>query len=162
MLLTPQDKISKITIIPTTKGAGGYTLTIPEDSNYYRADYLKNRIKILLAGRAAEEIIFGKDKISTGAESDISKSTDFALKMISEYGMGNTLGLVKLSSLGELNSSFGNPIIEECKELIDQLYKETLSLLTDNKALLEEITLKLLNQETLYENELKEIPNKNI
>ena len=67
MLLLPQDKVSKITIIPTTKGAGGYTLTIPEDSNYHRIDYLKNKIKVSLGGRAAEEIIFGKDKISTGA-----------------------------------------------------------------------------------------------
>ena len=115
MLLLPKDKISKITIIPTTKGAGGYTLTIPEDNNYHRADYLRNKIKVLLAGRAAEEITFGKSKISTGAENDISHSTDIALKMITEYGMGEILGLVKLSSVGSLYSSYGNLVIEECK-----------------------------------------------
>ncbi|SFU83396.1 cell division protease FtsH [Clostridium sp. DSM 8431] len=157
LLLTPQDKISKITIIPTTKGAGGYTLTIPEDNNYYRADYLKNRIKILLAGRASEEIIFGKDKITTGAESDISKSTEFALKIIAEYGMGKTLGLIKLSTLGNLSSSFGSPVIEECKELIDTLYTETLELLNSNKEVLQELATKLLDKETLYEEELYEI-----
>jgi len=157
MLLLPKDKISKITIIPTTKGAGGYTLTIPEDNNYHRADYLRNKIKVLLAGRAAEEITFGKSKISTGAENDISHSTDIALKMITEYGMGEILGLVKLSSVGSLYSSYGNLVIEECKEFIDILYDETLSLLNDNKTLLNKIALNLLEKETLHEDEIERL-----
>lgn len=157
ILLLPKDKISKITIIPTTKGAGGYTLTIPEDNNYHRADYLKNKIKVLLAGRASEEITFGKSKISTGAENDISHSTDIALKMITEYGMGETLGLVKLSSVGSLYSSYGNLVIEECKEFIDILYDETLSLLMDNKTLLNKIALNLLEKETLHEDEIEKL-----
>jgi len=157
IMLLPQDKISKITIIPTTKGAGGYTLTIPEDSNYHRADYLKNKIKVLLGGRAAEELIFGKDKVSTGAENDISNSTDIALKMISEYGMGETLGLVKLSSVGSLYSSYGNLVIEECKKFIDILYKETLILLKENENLLNNIALNLLEKETLHDDEIDKI-----
>ena len=157
MLLLPKDKISKITIIPTTKGAGGYTLTIPEDNNYHRADYLRNKIKVLLAGRAAEEITFGKSKISTGAENDISHSTDIALKMITEYGMGEILGLVKLSSVGSLYSSYGNLVIEECKEFIDILYDETLSLLNDNKTLLNKIALNVLEKETLHEDEIERL-----
>lgn len=160
-LLLPQDKISKITIIPTTKGAGGYTLTIPEDSNYHRFDYLKNKIKVLLAGRAAEELIFGKDKISTGAENDISNSTDLALKMISEYGMGETLGLVKLSSVGSLYSSYGNLVIKECKNFIDSLYKETIILLKENENLLNSIALNLLEKETLHDNEIDKILKNN-
>lgn len=157
MLLLPNDKVSKITIIPTTKGAGGYTLTIPEDKSYHRIDYLKNKIKVSLGGRAAEEIIFGKDKISTGAHGDLSQTTDIALKMISEYGMGDTLGLIKLSSVGSLYSSYGNPVIEECKNLVNELYKETLELLNENKSSLEKIALELLDKETLYEDELKMI-----
>ncbi|EHJ00664.1 ATP-dependent metalloprotease FtsH [Clostridium sp. DL-VIII] len=157
MLLLPQDKVSKITIIPTTKGAGGYTLTIPEDHSYHRIDYLKNKIKVSLGGRAAEEIIFGKDKISTGAYGDISQSTDIALKMITEYGMGETLGLIKLSSVGSLYSSYGNPVIEECKNLVNELYEETLKLLKENITSLEKIALKLLEEETLYEDGLKKL-----
>ena len=157
MLLLPQDKVSKITIIPTTKGAGGYTLTIPEDTNYHRIDYLKNKIKVSLGGRAAEEIIFGKDKISTGAHGDISQSTDIALKMVTEYGMGETLGLIKLSSVGSLYSSYGNPVIEECKNLVNELYEETLKLLNANRASLEKIALELLEKETLYEDELNKL-----
>ncbi|MFT8348806.1 ATP-dependent metallopeptidase FtsH/Yme1/Tma family protein [Clostridium saccharoperbutylacetonicum] len=155
MLLLPNDTVSKITIIPTTKGAGGYTLTIPEDKSYHRIDYLKNKIKVSLGGRAAEEIIFGKDKISTGAHGDLSQTTDIALKMISEYGMGDTLGLIKLSSVGSLYSSYGNPVIEECKNLVNELYKETLELLNENRSSLEKIALELLDKETLYEDELK-------
>lgn len=154
MLLLPQDKVSKITIIPTTKGAGGYTLTIPEDTNYHRIDYLKNKIKVSLGGRAAEELIFGKDKISTGAHGDISQTTDIALKMVTEYGMGETLGLIKLSSVGSLYSSYGNPVIEECKNLVDKLYEETIELLKENKDALDKIALDLLEKETLYEEEL--------
>lgn len=157
LILTPQDKVSKITIIPTTKGAGGYTLTIPEDNSYYRIDYLKNRIKVMLGGRAAEEIIFGKDKITTGAEGDISQTTDTVLKMVAEYGMGETLGLVKLSSLGSLASGYGNAVIEECKKLVDTLYEETVELLTENKDKLEKIAMELLDKETLYADELDEI-----
>lgn len=157
MLLLPNDKVSKITIIPTTKGAGGYTLTIPEDKSYHRIDYLKNKIKVSLGGRAAEEIIFGKDKISTGAYGDISQSTDIALKMVTEYGMGETLGLIKLSSVGSLYSSYGNPVIEECKNLVDKLYEETLELLKENRDTLDKIALELLRKETLYEDELKKL-----
>jgi len=157
MLLLPQDKVSKITIIPTTKGAGGYTLTIPEDTSYHRIDYLKNKIKVSLAGRAAEEIIFGKDKISTGAHGDISQSTDIALKMVTEYGMGETLGLIKLSSVGSLYSSYGNPVIEECKNLVNKLYEETLELLKENRNSLDKIAIELLEKETLYEDELNNL-----
>jgi len=157
MLLLPQDKVSKITIIPTTKGAGGYTLTIPEDRSYHRIDYLKNKIKVSLGGRAAEEIIFGKDKISTGAHGDISQSTDIALKMVTEYGMGETLGLIKLSSVGSLYSSYGNPVIEECKNLVNTLYEETLELLKENRDSLDKIALELLEKETLYEDDLNKL-----
>ncbi|HEY5525817.1 MAG TPA: ATP-dependent metallopeptidase FtsH/Yme1/Tma family protein [Clostridium sp.] len=157
MLLLPQDKVSKITIIPTTKGAGGYTLTIPEDSNYHRMDYLNNKIKVSLGGRAAEEIIFGKDKVSTGAVGDLSQSTDIALKMITEYGMGETLGLIKLSSVGSLYSSYGNPVLEECKNLVNKLYEETLELLKENRDSLDKIALGLLDKETLYEDQLHKL-----
>lgn len=157
MLLLPEDTVSKITIIPTTKGAGGYTLTIPEDKSYHRIDYLKNKIKVSLGGRAAEEIIFGKDKISTGAHGDISQSTDIALKMVAEYGMGETLGLIKLSSVGSLYNSYGNPVIEECKNLVDKLYEETLELLKENRASLDKIAQELLEKETLYEDELNKL-----
>ncbi|WP_250455337.1 ATP-dependent metallopeptidase FtsH/Yme1/Tma family protein [Clostridium tertium] len=162
LIKTPEDKVSKITIIPTTKGAGGYTLTIPKDSSYQRLDYLKNRIMVLLGGRAAEEIIFGQDKISTGAQGDLSQTTEMAMSMISEYGMGKTLGLLKLSSLGPLSNSYGNPVVEECRELVNSLYGETLELLKENKEILNKIAMNLIDQETLDEKEIYSIFNKKL
>lgn len=160
LIKTPEDIVSKITIIPTTKGAGGYTLTIPKDSSYQRLDYLKNRIMVLLGGRAAEELIFGKERISTGAEGDLSKTTEIAMSMISEYGMGNTLGLLKLSSLGQLSNSYGNPVVEECRELVNSLYKETINVLRANKETLDKIAKELLDKETLDKERIYSIFNK--
>ena len=162
LIKTPEDKVSKITIIPTTKGAGGYTLTVPKDSSYQRLDYLKNRIMVLLGGRAAEEIIFGQDKISTGAQGDLSQTTEMAMSMISEYGMGKTLGLLKLSSLGPLSNSYGNPVVEECRELVNSLYGETLELLKENKEILNKIAMNLIDEETLDEKEIYSIFNKKL
>ncbi len=162
LIKTPEDKVSKITIIPTTKGAGGYTLTIPKDSSYQRLDYLKNRIMVLLGGRAAEEIIFGQDKISTGAQGDLSQTTEMAMSMISEYGMGKTLGLLKLSSLGPLSNSYGNPVVGECRELVNSLYGETLELLKENKEILNKIAMNLIDEETLDEKEIYSIFNKKL
>lgn len=149
LLKTPEDKVSKVSIIPTTKGAGGYTLTIPKDSSYYRLDYLKNRIMVSLGGRAAEEIIFGLNKISTGAQGDLTQTTEMAMSMIAEYGMGENLGLLKLSSLGNLSTSLGNVVVEECRELVNSLYNDTLNVLKSNKKLLDIIALELMDKEVL-------------
>lgn len=77
--------------------------------------------------------------------------------MITEYGMGETLGLIKLSSVGSLYSSYGNPVIDECKKLVDQLYEETLELLRENRDSLDKIALELLEKESLYEDELNKL-----
>ena len=155
LIKIPEEHISKISIIPTTKGAGGYTITIPKDSNYQRINYLKSKIMVLLGGRASEEIIFGKDAISTGAQGDLGQVTDIAIAMISEYGMGESLGLLKLSNLGNLTSSYGNIIVDEAKLLIDDLYKLTLGILKENKELLDTLALSLLENETLHEEDIE-------
>lgn len=154
MIMVPEDNVSKITIIPTTKGAGGYTLTIPKDSNYQRVDYIKKKIMVLLGGRAAEEIVFGKDKISTGAQGDIGQTTDMAMAMLTEYGMGTTLGLLKMANLGNLSSSYGNHVVEECRNLVDTLYEDTLEVLRDNIDVLRELAYDLIEKETLEEKDL--------
>lgn len=157
LLALPEEKVSKVSIIPTTKGAGGYTLTIPEDSAYKTYDYLRKRIMVLLGGRAAEEIIFGENNITTGAYSDLSHSTNMVTSMITEYGMGKTLGLLKLSNLGNLAPSFGTSVIEECKTTIDELYEETKAMLIGNIDILHRISKELLDKETLTNSELLSI-----
>lgn len=154
MIKLPEDKVSKVTIIPTTKGAGGYTLTIPEDKSYQSYDYLRKRVMVFLGGRAAEEIIFGEDKITTGAYNDLMQSTNIVKNMITEYGMGDTLGLLKLSDLGNLSGSFGAQIIEECKKTLDDLYEETKKLLRENIDVLHSMSKHLLEEETLHSADL--------
>ena len=110
--ILPDEKISKVTIIPSTKGAGGYTLSTAEDSLYQNKEYLMKRIMVLLAGRAAEEIVFGTELITTGAHSDLKHATNIAVNMVSEYGMGETLGLLNLGELRNINVNQNEVIIE--------------------------------------------------
>lgn len=152
----PDEKVSKITIIPSTKGAGGYTLSIPEGRMYQHKEYLKNRIMVLLAGRASEEIIFGSEHITTGAHSDLKQSTKIALSMITEYGMGNTLGLLNINELTNLNTN-ENKIVEECRNLVDNLYEETKHILLSEKCNLINLSNSLLKKETLYSEDLKKM-----
>lgn len=155
----PDEKISKVTIIPGSKGSGGYTMSIPKDEMYYNKDYLMKRIMVLLGGRAAEEIIFGKKLITTGASSDLKQSTNIIMSMITEYGMGTTIGLLNFSELSKL-SRYNKGIVIECKETIDRLYDNTKKLLNENRTLLEALSEELIEKETLYCDEIKEIAKK--
>jgi len=152
--ILPKEQISKVTIIPTSNGAGGYTLSIPEDQLYQNKNYLNKRIMVLLGGRAAEEIIFGVDNVTTGAYSDLKTSTSIIANMVTEYGMGNSLGLLSLQEISTLNISSGNSILDECKTLVNSLYEETKKVLLDNKEALEKIATELIDKETLYEKDL--------
>lgn len=150
----PEEKVSKITIIPSTKGAGGYTLSIPDDTMHQTKSYLKNRIKVLLAGRAAEEIVFGKDNITTGAYNDLQRVTRLAANMISQYGMNDGNSLLNLSELQDMGFHSSKEIIKECDILVNTLYEETKTLLLDNELILEAMTKELLDKETLNEEDI--------
>lgn len=160
LIKIPNEKISKITIIPTSKGAGGYTLTLPEDKNYQSLSYLKNKIMVFLGGRAAEEIIFGKDKVTTGAYSDLKQSTNIIYNIVTEYGMGKSLGLLRLSEMpSEIQSNNSSLILEECKNTIDDLYIEVKNILLKEKQLLDTLANLLLEKENLYYEEILKIIN---
>jgi len=155
--MLPKDKVSKVTIIPTTKGAGGYTLSIPEDKLYMNKEHLKKKIMVLLGGRAAEEIIFGRDHVTTGAYNDLQRSTQLVTTMITEYGMGESLGLLTMDNLS--NSGFKNQeaAFSECKSLITELYEEVKTILRDGKESLEAVTALLLQKETICYEDLIDI-----
>ncbi|AGK98716.1 ATP-dependent metallopeptidase FtsH/Yme1/Tma family protein [Clostridium pasteurianum] len=155
--MLPKEKISKVTIIPSTKGAGGYTLSIPEDKLYQNKDYIMKKIMVLLAGRTAEDIIFGKDFITTGAYSDFKESTRLVTNMVTQYGMGQTLGLLNLSELSNINYNPSNDIVKECKNIINSLYEETKNVLLSNKDILDKLASELLTKETLNEADLLNI-----
>ena len=150
----PEEKVSKITIIPSTKGAGGYTLSIPDDTMHQTKSYLKNRIKVLLAGRAAEEIVFGRSNITTGAYNDLQRVTRIAANMISQYGMNDGNSLLNLHELQEMGFHSSKEIVKECGILVNTLYEETKTLLLDNEDILEAMTKELLDKETLNEEDI--------
>ena len=150
----PKDKVSKVTIIPTTKGAGGYTLSIPEDKLYHNKEHLKKKIMVLLGGRAAEEIIFGQDHVTTGAYNDLQRSTQLVTNMVTEYGMGESLGLLTMDKLKDSGLANQEAVFSECKNLISELYEEVKNILTDGKEALEAITALLIQKETIYYEDL--------
>ena len=147
--LLPKDKVSKVTIIPTTKGAGGYTLSIPEDKLYLNKEHLKKKIMVLLGGRAAEEIIFGQDSVTTGAYNDLQRSTQLVTHMVTEYGMGESLGLLTMDKLSDSGLTNQAAAFSECKNLISELYEEVKNILRDGKEDLEAISDLLIKKETI-------------
>lgn len=155
----PNEKVSKITIIPSTKGAGGYTLSIPQDKMYQNKEYLTKRIMVFLAGRAAEEIILGENNITTGAYNDLKQCTSIVSNMVTQYGMGETLGLLNLQELSSSNHISQESIITECKTIINDLYEDTKSILLNEKLSLEKISYQLIEKETLYYDDIMPLLN---
>lgn len=156
-LIAPENIVRKITIIPSTKGAGGYTLNIPPDRMYNTRKQLLNRIMVGLGGRAAEEIIFGKDNITTGAYGDIQSVTETIISMIKYYGMFENSGLLNYDLL--INEGISNPseIIKIANNTVTSLYEEVKSLLSSANDKLEKIAKALLEHETIYDDQLDEI-----
>ncbi|MBZ9606888.1 ATP-dependent metallopeptidase FtsH/Yme1/Tma family protein [Clostridium estertheticum] len=152
--MLPKDKVSKVTIIPTTKGAGGYTLSIPEDTLYQNKEHLKKKIMVLLGGRAAEEIIFGSDHVTTGAYNDLQRSTQLVTNMITEYGMGESLGLLTMNQLKDSGFTNQEAVLSECKNLISELYEDVKNILLGDKETLEAMTALLIEKETIDHEDL--------
>jgi cell division protease FtsH len=172
MALPGTDPVQKITIIPRGIAALGYTMQVPtEDRFLMRKTELLNKIATLMGGRAAEEIIFGD--ISTGAHNDLSKASDIARSMVKQYGMSKTLGQVYHASTQDqqfLSRGFEGPpeysqetakeIDAEVRDIINQQYLVAKQILEKHRDLLEQSTDKLLQQETITGEELKNLANK--
>ncbi len=160
------NEFHKVTIIPRGM-ALGLTWSTEEEYKVSQSEkQLKTELKILLAGRAAEEIIFGKENITTGASNDMQRSSAIARAMISRYGMNNGLGIV---TYGEKQGSsfldqeyisrnyselYASKIDEEVKNLIDDIYRETKDLLINHRDELFAVSQVLLQKETLDKEEV--------
>ena len=145
-LLLPENYISKVTIIPSVRGAGGFNLCIPKDTMYQSERQILAGIKILLAGRAAEELVFGSHEITTGAGSDIQKASSLVMDYTNKYGMDPDMGLFSTQAFQE---GIDDELIDKCREIINRLYEETKNLLRENLFSLEIITKELLEKESL-------------
>jgi len=157
-IISPENRVTKVTIIPSTKGAGGYTMNIPPDRMYDTKKNMENEIMISLAGRGAEEIIFGEDNITTGASGDIERATEIVLSMIKRFGMDKSTGLLSYDVLYK-NSFNGvnEDILIRCKGKLDILYSQVKDILMGNRNKLELMASELLSRETLDENDIKSI-----
>ena len=149
-LVSTENKVSKITIIPNTNGAGGFCINIPPDKMYYTRLDIENQIMVSLAGRAAEEIVFGQDQITTGASNDLERATMLARDYIGRYGMGDSLANREV-----LMDSSG--LNQQCVLLLEKLYEKTKSIICEKRELLSKVADALLQKETLHEDEFEEM-----
>ena len=151
--LLTNDSVPTVTIISSTSGAGGVTFRAPEENGLTSKKYLKSLIKVMYAGRAAEEIYLGNsDDITTGASEDIKQATNILKGYIENYGMGD-------SGLLDMSQFIGNKdrVLDEAKELSGELYKEVKGLLELNYTKLSELSDALIEKETLVESEIDKI-----
>lgn len=153
-LLAPDNSVTKVTIIPSTKGTGGFSMNIPKDKFYLNRQEIIARIKISLAGRAAEEIIFGKDYITTGASNDIEKASEDLRGFMLKYGMDDEMGLINISILTGKDTFQDEKWLAKSQDYMKQFYEETKRLIQEHEEILRNIAEYLLEKETLNEKEL--------
>ncbi|PRB43695.1 cell division protein FtsH [Arthrobacter sp. MYb23] len=160
--------VTKITILPRGR-ALGYTMVIPEDDKYsITRNELLDQMAYAMGGRVAEEIVFHDP--STGASNDIEKATSTARKMVTQYGMSERVGAVKLGQGGgepflgrdaaqerNFSDQIAYVVDEEVRRLIDQAHDEAYAILTENRDVLDRLALELLERETLNQQEIAEI-----
>ena len=155
--------VSKITIVPHTSGALGYTMQMPEEEKYlHTREELLTELRTLVGGRAAEQVVFGVQ--TTGAANDIQRATATAKHMVTLYGMSDELGLMAPASVS--NAYLDNQAYLDCsqetaarvdreiKAILDKCYEESKAILTENRELLDQIAQYLLIKETITGDEL--------
>ncbi|MCX2747372.1 ATP-dependent zinc metalloprotease FtsH [Arthrobacter sp. MI7-26] len=157
--------VTKITILPRGR-ALGYTMVVPEDDKYsITRNELLDQMAYAMGGRVAEEIVFHDP--STGASNDIEKATGTARKMVTQFGMSERIGAVKLGVGGgepflgrdmaqerNYSDSVAYIVDEEVRRLIDQAHDEAYAILTENRDVLDQLALELLERETLNQSEI--------
>ena len=155
--------VSKITIVPHTSGALGYTMQMPEEEKFLStADELRTELRTLVGGRAAEQVVFGIQ--TTGAANDIQRATSLARNMVTQYGMSEKFGLMSTASVQnqyldgqaymDCAQSTAAEVDEEVKKILESAYSDAKRILTENRGLLDEISEFLLVKETITGDEL--------
>ena len=169
LALEDAEKVQKISIIPRGQ-AGGYVLMTPKKEKIVQTKAeLKAKIVSYLAGRAAEEIFFGEDEITTGAHSDLKSSTSIARRMVTEFGMSDLgpiqyerqTGSVFLGRDGQMDKSFSQALAkeidDEVRKIVDEAYQTAMDLIKKNKNIIELLAQALLIKETLTAEEAEYI-----
>lgn len=162
------DPVQKITIVPRTMGALGYTMQMPEEEKYLMSkDEIMNELTVLLAGRAAEEVVFNTK--TTGASNDIERATNLARAMVAQYGMSDEFGMTSLESIENkyLDGRSVSNCSDETKTKLDNVivgiikdsYENAKNILSENIEALHKISEYLLEKETITGKEFMSILN---
>ncbi|HUJ24441.1 MAG TPA: ATP-dependent zinc metalloprotease FtsH [Myxococcales bacterium] len=159
-LVKNADPVTKVSIVPHSRGALGYTMQAPaEDRFLLGLEELQDRLAVMLGGRAAEKIVF--DTISTGASDDIQRATDLARRMVTEFGMSDKLGSVRYAGQqfqylggavgdgGEISPHTHEVIDDEVQRIVTEQYDRARALLKARRAALEAVATQLLKEETV-------------
>ena len=160
--------VSKITIVPHTSGALGYTMQMPEEEKFLStADELRTELRTLLGGRAAEGVVFGVK--TTGASNDIQRATALARNMVALYGMSEELGLMAPATVQgqylegqaylDCSQETSAKVDAAVQKILNESYADAVKLLTENRTLLDEISEDLLVKETITGDELMAFVN---
>jgi cell division protease FtsH len=161
------DPIHKVTIVPRGR-ALGLTASLPEvDRHNYSKDWLIGSLAMFFGGRVAEEIIFGADKVTTGAGNDIERATGLARRMVTQFGMSERIGPLAVGDkeqeifLGrefaqrrEISERTAQMVDDEVKRLVDEAYARATTILMENRELLDRIAAALLDRETIDREDL--------
>jgi cell division protease FtsH len=161
--------VQKITIVPRTSGALGYTMQVDEEEKVLVSkEDAYRQLEVLCGGRAAEEIVF--DIVTTGASNDIERATDLARKMVTRYGMSDKFGMMALQTggnayMGESGQSTCSPetarlVDEEIREIIAESHERARTILRENREKMDELAEYLLEKETINGEEFMNILNK--
>lgn len=167
--LPGSDPVHKISIIPTAKGALGYTMQMPEEDQYLVGEEeLKSRMAVMLGGRAAELLVF--NEATTGASNDLERATVIARRMVTEFGMSEKLGPVRYAgdqSMYLQTGNWGNRtdlsaetvdcIDDEIRERVKEAQDRSMTILRENRALLDTLAQVLIEKETLTGDEMRDI-----
>jgi len=167
-LQTHSAPVQKITIVPRTSGALGYTMQVEEGNHYLMSrEEIENKIATYTGGRAAEETVFGS--ITTGASNDIEQATKLARAMITRYGMSDDFGMVALETVTNqylggdtslaCSADTQTKIDQQVVALVKQQHEKALKILTDNRGKLDELAKHLYEKETITGEEFMRILN---
>jgi cell division protease FtsH len=170
--LSDTDPVHKVSIIPTAKGALGYTMQMPEEDHYLMGENeLKSRIAVMLGGRAAELLIFNES--STGASNDLERATELARRMVTEFGMSSQLGPVRyaaaagnylqsgIASRTDLSPETITCIDAEIRALLNEAQKVANMLLTDHLEILHKVATVLQKEEVISGDTIRQIAASN-
>lgn len=141
--------VARISIVPNTSGVGGMVVNEDDDTAFTTKEVLRNRIKMAYGGRIAEELIYGKDKITTGASADIRMATNVIRAYIEEYGFDSDIGMIDVTSMIKAGYLLENNVTDKISKLSKELYDESYKQIESNIDILHKMASLVKQEETI-------------